>query len=98
MTTEEGSIALRQRCQEMAGRLLTLRDQFEIGDVYHFQHGDFADRAAQFAGFVDAARFSPIRLVSLKPSHCSGLPWSTGRRMPFSCSANGLSVSTRTPR
>lgn len=55
MTTEQGNDALRKLCQEMVDRLLTLRSQFEHGDTYYVQRGDFADRAAQFAGYVDAA-------------------------------------------
>ena len=55
MTTEDGSVELKQRSSELAARLRAIDGELIHGDVYNVQHGDFATQARRFVDYVESA-------------------------------------------
>lgn len=55
MTTEPQSAELREVAAELAVLLKSLSTHLIHGDTYNVQHGDFCDRARQFAGYINSA-------------------------------------------
>ncbi len=55
MTTEAGTQELRELADDLVVALAGRSSQFVVSGTFHGQHGEFADRAAEFAQYIQGA-------------------------------------------